>query len=205
MWASILSSGIQFGRRSIGCVVRPYQTYREIRHGVTMWEIGYVVVLILVYFGLVSMGKTNAFNPLILSKQFIKLAVGASVTSVSVVTILYFLGAQIGKPVRVDRLATMWGYTLLPTLAWFVMTAAMTWIFPPPRSETVLGISLSMVYLVATLVFFFWKGELYFLTLRFGLGFDLKRIIGVSIGLLPLYMVLSVLLYRLGIFGVPFL
>lgn len=85
------------------------------------------------------------------------------------------------------------------------MTSFLYVLLPPPRTESVLGIGFSFLYLTMSAILFFWKIELYYLTLRFGLKLDLFRIIAVTSVILPILIGYSFIMYRLGILRVPFL
>jgi len=98
-----------------------------------------------------------------------------------------------------------WGYSLIPTLVWFLVTLVMYVLIPPPRTETILGRGFSLLYLTFSLSLFFWKGLLYYLTLRFALKFDLTKIILASLLFFPLLGATSYFLYIFGIFKVPFI
>jgi hypothetical protein len=63
----------------------------------------------------------------------------------------------------------------------------------------------SLVYLLFSAVLFFWKAELYYLTLRFGMRLALKQILYVTVVFVPILCIYSVGMYHFGIFRIPFI
>ncbi|MCX8009237.1 MAG: hypothetical protein N3A54_06105 [Patescibacteria group bacterium] len=197
--------GILFSKRLVGIIHAPYQTYRSVIEKGRIGELFYIFAICAVYFALASLVKVASFSPLLLTKQFIVLVSGAfwgyclTVILISIVTFLY------NRKGSIRGIAVAWGYTLIPTVSWFFLTSLLYILFPPPRSQSFYGVLLSLVYLTLSAVLFFWKIELYYLTLRFGLRTDLIRIVLTTIFILPVLVLYSFCMYKLGIFRVPFL
>jgi hypothetical protein len=161
--------------------------------------------LLACYFALSSLVKTAAFRPYVLTKQFILIALAVLVTYIIVVLLLWGIGKLFGGKGTLRSLALAWGYTLVPTFCWFFITSILYVVFPPPRSGSPLGILFSALYLSFSIVLFFWKSMLTYLTLRFSMRLDLWRIIMVF-GIVGTGMVFySIGMYRLGIFRIPFI
>lgn len=104
-----------------------------------------------------------------------------------------------------NRVFRVWIYSYLPTFLWFVMTAGLFALLPPPRQTTFLGLLFSVIFLAASAALLIWKGVLYYLTLRLGVGLNSKQIFAVSVVLTPVVVMYSGLLYRWGVFKFPFL
>jgi len=198
-------SGIAFSRHVVGIILKPYQTYRAVAERGKWGELFYILIVILVYFAMSSIVKTASFRPFLLTKQFITLSAGALAGYLFIVGIMGGIGKLWKKGKSAEGLAVAWGYTIIPTALWFFTTSLLYVILPPPRTESFLGVAFSLVYLVISAVLLFWKAELYYLTLRFGLQLDLSKIIGVTTLLIPVLVVYSLFMYKLGIFRVPFL
>jgi hypothetical protein len=162
-------------------------------------------VLVSVYFALAAVIRTAAFRPFLLTRQFTLLILATAVTFTLAVTLLWGLSRLFGGKGTLRTVALCWGYSLLPTLTWFLVTSILYVIFPPPRTERLQGILFSIVYLVLSSTLLFWKATLAYLTLRFGMRLDFMRIIAVFALAGPVIVVYSIGMYRLGIFRIPFL
>ncbi|MFH0749894.1 MAG: YIP1 family protein [Candidatus Gottesmanbacteria bacterium] len=205
MRGSILRGCIGFIRSSIGLITTPYETYRRIVNHGSLWELVPLGVLLSCYFAISSLVKTAAFRPYILTKHFILLAMVVLATYSITVLLLWGVSKLLRGKGDIRSLGIAWGYTLIPTLLWFLATSLLYVIFPPPRTGRPLGILFSALYLSFSTALFFWKAMLSYLTLRFGMRLDLWRIIAVFFivgGVMAIY---SIGMYRLGIFKVPFI
>lgn len=201
----LLISLIAFGRTLVGIVARPYETYRRLTDRGTLVELVWVGFLLAFYFSLATIVKTAAFRPFLLTKQFVLLFGGALVGYVVAVAVIWTGGRAVGGKGSLGRVALGWGYTLVPTVVWFLATSILYIVLPPPRTTSVGGIGFSIFFLVFSTVLFGWKIMLSYLTLRFGLRLDLGKIILVVALSLPVLAVYSVFMYRMGIFRIPFL
>ncbi len=202
---SILLAGISFGRNLLGLIFRPYETYRRITREASAFELLFIGMLLTVYFAVASVVKTSAFRPFLLTATFIKLASAAGVGFILIVAVFWFSGRFVKSSEKLKGLLIGWAYTLVPTLCWFLSTSLLYLILPPPRTTSVAGIAFSLIFLIFSVALLFWKIMLSYLTLRFGLRLDIKRILIVTMVSLPVAGFYSYLMYRLGIFKVPFL
>ena len=205
MKGSILSGCIGFIRSSIGLVTRPYETYRHIANHGSLWELVPLAFLLSCYFAIASLVKTAAFRPYLLTKQFFILAGFVVVTYCITVFLLWGVSRILRGEGTLVVVARTWGYTLIPTLLWFLVTSLLYVVFPPPRTGRPLGILFSALYLSFSTVLFFWKVILSYLTLRFSMKLDLVRIIVVFSIVGMIMASYSVIMYKLGIFKVPFI
>lgn len=204
--AFFLKSLILFFQNTWGSIQRPYETYRKLAEGKNLTQALPIFLLCLLYFGwttLIHVGLRN--HPLLVSFNFFK------ITSASIITFGLVMGAFVVVSRMFGGRGTIWSvflpwtYALLPTLVWFFATSLLWLLFPPPRTLALSGKALSFTFLVFSWFLFFWKGVLYYLTLRFGMKLDLLRILGVTLVIFPLGFLYALLMYRLGIFRVPFL
>ena len=205
MTGSLLIGSISFFRSCIGLATKPYETYRRIVHHGSLWELVPLGVLLSCYFAIASLVKTAAFIPFVLTKQFLLIALSVLVTYGVTTSLLFIVGKCFGGRGSIRIVALAWGYTLLPTLLWFLGTSVLYVLFPPPRTGSPLGIVFSVLFLLFSSVLFFWKTILTYLTLRFGMKLDLWRIIavfGIVGGSMVFY---SIGMYRLGIWKIPFI
>lgn len=196
---------IGFGRNAVGIITRPYETYRRIIDRSSYTELIPLASLLSLYFTVASVVKAPLFRPYFLTKQFMVLASGVGLSFLLVVGALWVIGQKIGGKGTFRGILMGWAYTLIPTLLWFLATSLLSVFFPPPRTERVQGILFSVIYLLFSSVLFFWKLVLSYLTLRFGLRLDLKQILITSAITIPILGIYSFLMYKLGIFRIPFL
>lgn len=201
----VARAGVAFSQNIIGIVTRPYETYRRIVDRGTSWEMVYVGILLAFYFALASLVKTAAFRPFLLTRQFILLVSAAGVSFLVTVGVLWLAGRLVGGEGKFSVLVRAWAYTLVPTVLWFLFTSVLYVVLPPPRTTSVLGVAFSIVFLLCSAMLFWWKLQLGYLTLRFGMRLDLLKIMivaAVSAVVLGFY---SSGMYKLGIFKVPFI
>lgn len=183
----------------------PYKTYRKLALKEELSRSLLIFLASLTYFAWATMIRAQTLNPLFLSFNFSKLSLGAFFTFLVVVLSVYFLGKLVGGKGSLKSVFVTWAFSLIPTLLWFLATSLFYIFLPPPRTTSFLGVLFSLFYITFSASLFFWKGLLYFLCLRFSLKLDLLRIILISALLFPLGIFYSVLMYRLGIFKVPFI
>lgn len=206
----LLAKGIRlaflFVRNAVGSVQTPYETYRKLAKGDDLFQAIPLFLICISYFGwssLVRFGLSS--HPYQLSFSFGKLVIAASVTYILILFSLVFIARLVEGSGSYRSVFLPWTYSLLPTVLWFFTTSVMTLIFPPPRTESFLGLLFSFLFLSLSLFLFFWKGMLYYLTLRFGMKLDMGKIMIASLILLPLGALHAVVMYYLGIFKIPFI
>lgn len=198
-------AALVFSKHFLGIITHPYQTYRHIIDHGRWGELVYIWIICCAYFALASVVKTASFHPVLLTKQFVVL-VGSAILGFSLLLLLLGItGKYLTQKFSFQRVSVAWGYTLIPTVIWFLITSFLYVILPPPRTESFLGVGFSLLYLTLSVILFFWKAELYYLTLRFGLKLDLIKIIAVTAIYVPLLGIFSICMYKLGILRVPFL
>src|SRR3989338_4090390 len=200
-------SFILFLRNSFGTVINPYQTFRsisvenaEIRQGI------FIHIIILFYFLSVSILKTGIRNPYLLTMKF-NVLYFSFLVGFLIMLGLFFIFFRLLKTNIFPFITVflLWSYSLLPTFFWFLFTSVLYLFFPPPRTLTYPGKIYSLSYLVLSLTLLFWKIILYYLTLRFALRLDLFKISLISLFIFPLIFLYSLLMFRLGIFKIPFI
>lgn len=185
MLDQLLVAAVSFCRNTLGLVVRPYETYRRIVERGSHWELVFIAIVVAV----------SAF----------RLLAAAAATYALVVGLLWVVGRWVGGRGALGGVALAWGYTILPTVTWFLATSALYVLLPPPRTSSIAGVAFSILFLVFSATLFFWKLTLGYLTIRFGLKLDFARIL-VVVGIVgPIVGAWSWGVYRLGIFKVPFL
>ncbi len=205
MGTSLVLWGIAFSRNFIGLLTRPYETSRRIVDHGKPGELIFVAIVLACYFALASLVRVASFRPFLLTREFIELVFATSTTYGLAVLLFWSAGQLVGAHGKQKGLAIMWGYTLIPTLVWFLATSLLYVILPPPRTTSTQGVVFSLLFLLFSGVLFFWKATLAYLTLRFGLRLSLTKILIVLAVSLPVLGAYSIGMYRIGIFRIPFL
>ena len=194
---------LDFLKNMWGSIQRPYETYRSLGKQ-DPYQLLIHVSLVAAYFFFISPIKLRTLHPLILTLNASRLFTTALATYLLVCFLFLILAKLLKSEANLRAVLLCWGYSLVPTLLWFFTTSIFYILLPPPRHETVPGRIFSIVFITFSLSLFFWKGILYYLTLRHALKLDLVKIIIVSAIFLPLLGVYSLWMYSLGIFRVPF-
>lgn len=200
-----MAAFLSFLRHSVGTITKPYETYRELTKGSYLGEVFFMGLLISGYIGIASILHKGLGSGLLLTLRFGKLFSGIIFTFIFAWGSLYFAGRLFGGKGRPLNLFLPWVYSLLPTIVWFLTASFFYFFLPPPRTTAITGQIFSLVFIAISLTLFYWKGVLYYLTLRLGHRLDLLRILLVSLIVFPLGIVYSLLTYKLGLFRVPFI
>ncbi len=202
----MLAALIEFGGYLIGSVHLPYQTFRAISYRRPYIHFVFIGGLIILYLMLSSLAKGSLrANPFFLTKSLLIAGVAISFSYIFTSFLIYSVAGIFKKKGRLAVFMLLWSFSLLPTLAWFLITTIFYVLLPPPRTYSLKGQLFSGIFLTFSIACFFWKGILYYLSLRIGLLLTAKKIMIVSWIILPVIFVYAYILYRLGIFGVPFI
>ena len=108
------------------------------------------------YFVVASIVKTSLFRPYLLTRQFVVLSSAAGLTFCRGFP-FRCIGDVFGAKGSSKGLALGWGYSLLPTAAWFWMTSLLYVLIPPPRTTSVPGMIFSVLYLIISATLYFGK------------------------------------------------
>lgn len=201
----ILKLFILFGKNTWGCINRPYITYRRLtQKSIDAKQTIFIFILAVGYFTFASLLRTGVRNPYLLTIKFNSLLAGGAIGFLGIIACFFILGKLIKANTQLLTIFILWAYSLLPTIIWFFFTSFMFLLLPPPRTLSIWGKLYSVFFIAFSFALLFWKIILYYLTLRFALRLDLFRIIFVSMILTPVFVGYSVLMYRLGIFRIPF-
>lgn len=201
----LIVGAVAFGRTAFGIMTRPYETYRRIvTHG-KPGELVWIALLLGAYFALASMVKVAAFRPFLLTQQFAVLFMGAISGALVAVASIIVAGRLLHARTPLTRLLIAWSYTLIPTVVWFFATSLLYVVLPPPRTTSILGILFSLLFLAFSATLLWWKITLSYLTLRFTLKFTLGQSLVVALLCAPVIALWAVIMYKTGIFKVPFL
>lgn len=196
---------VTFVKHLVGIAHKPYETYRQITNNPKLFELLYIGLCCLVYFSFVSLIRIPEFRLYVLTREVVLLTLGALAGYMAMVVAMWSGGLLFGGKGTILRVAVSWGYTLIPTVLWFLVTSLLYIVFPPPRTESIRGVSFSLLYLVISSILLFWKIELYYLSLRFAMRMSLKGIIMTGILTIPVIIGYTIGMYKVGIFKVPFI
>lgn len=193
-------------KNAYGCLNSPYTTLRKLAYErETAFHVVYLWLLALGYFAFASYVRIGTDSPFLLTFKFNLLISAGAAGFLSMVVLLYFLGKLVGGSGDMKTVMILWSYTLLPTVFWFLITSFMYILFPPPRTLSVAGKLFSVVFVAFSIAMLIWKIILYYLTLRFGMKLDLFRIGIISTVVIFFITIYSILMYKFGIFRVPFI
>lgn len=201
-----LKQFVEFGKNIIGIIQKPYQTFRSISLRKPFIQLYFIAMLIFIYLSLSTLAKESLkANPLFLSKSLVEIGLVICLSYFLVSQLLYRIGKIIGGVGLLSNFMLLWAFSLLPTLSWFLLTTIFYVLIPPPRTSSIGGMSFSFLFMVFSAACFLWKGILYYLSLRIGLHLSAIKIGTLSVVVLPLLFLYSYLLFKLKIFGVPFI
>lgn len=203
--ANLAFGALAFARHTLGIMTKPYQTYRAIMTSGSLWELPFIALFVGIYFAFATLVKVDAFRIFLLTKQFILLWGVAFGSYMLVSYLLWFVGKKLGGTGSFFSVSLGWAYTLIPTVCWFLVTSILYIVLPPPRTTSIPGTLFSLLYLVFSGSLFFWKIVLMYLTLRFGQKMAFGAIVKTLSTVIPVLLLYSFMLYRLGIFRIPFL
>lgn len=195
-----------FARNVLGVINNPYITYRKLSDAKSSKShIFFIFLLVLFYFTLTSLIRSGIGNPYLLTYKFNLLAGAFLLGFTGLISVYYLSGKYFHKNPSLKVLTVLWSYSLLPTVFWFFLTSLLYIVIPPPRTFSIPGKIFTIFFTASSIALAIWKAILYYLTLRFGLKFDLIRIIFTTMVTLPLIILYALKMYQWGIFRIPFI
>ncbi len=195
----------RFIRNCWGLISEPYATMRRLSSEGNSIDVVGVWCAVLVGFVFIALLRSRSLHPFLLTYNFGLLTTGVVFTYLLTVLGIYLVGKLVGGRGELKTVVITWSMTLLPTLIWFIAASFSYLILPPPRNLTMLGKLFSLVFVSGSVALFFWKGMLYYLTLRFGMRLAMGRILIASAIIFPLGILYSIVMYQVGIFRIPFI
>ncbi len=155
----ILTSSILVLNNFSGLIFTPYKVMRKVSNTFDSKQVLLIFFLVFMYFFSVSFIYGSNIH------GFIYFLLSFSLTTL----FFYLSGRLIRFPGSFLSLISTWSYGLLPTLIWFFLTAVLFAFFPPPRTQSLLGTILSMLFVGVSVSLLFWKITLIYLAIRFSL------------------------------------
>ncbi len=195
-----------FGRNTIGCINDPYITYRRLTQEKTaVSQTAIITIFVVLYFFFVSLVRGGLQHPLILTLKLNILLLTSVSGFFGVIGLIYILGKILGNRGKIRSVYVLWSYSLIPTLVWFIITSFLYLLIPPPRTLSITGKIFSVVFIAFSLAVLLWKLILFYLTVRFSLKADLKKITVITVIILPIVAIYAWVSYQLKIFRIPFI
>lgn len=109
------------------------------------------------------------------------------------------------KSIKIKPALLIFGYTLIPTLVWFLVNSWLYYLFPPPRTISFLGKGFSLIYISFSIALLIWKVIVMYLAVRLVTRFTFFRIFYSMLLYIVCMIPYSILLYSLRLFRIPFL
>lgn len=203
---TLLEWFVLFVKNTIGTVNAPYETFRKMSFKEeSLGQLVFVGLCCIGYFAFASLVRTGLRNPFLLTFQFNKLALFSAINFLIITVLLFKVGKRVGGIGKYRNVVLSWGYTLIPTLIWFFVTSFIYILLPPPRTLSLPGKIFSIFYIGFSLTMLYWKVVLYYVTLRFSLKLDLKKIGIVSVVFALYIVIFGLTMYKSGIFRILFI
>lgn len=195
------------GRNCWGTLAHPYLTFKRVSRNPQIAPSIVLLVIISLYFiiraplvqglsqGLFQWGLQSLIGILITITSYLLIT-----------TLIYLLCRQFsGETIKYRSIFTTWIYSYLPTVIWFAATVFTFITIPPPRQNTLLGITFSVLYTIFSLSLLGWKLLLLWLVFRIPGNLTNKRTFLAMCILIPLLILYSYFLLRLGLWRIPFI
>jgi len=199
-----------FGKNIYGIIQKPHAKFIDLAKTASLWQTVFIWFLIfwaLLWAGAVKVGVFR--NPMFYAIQISKFYFISLLSFLIICLLIYYLGRifRVTKNsfAELKKIIILWSFSMVPTVVWFMGISFLFFIFPPPRSFSLQGYTLSALLIGFSTILFYWKLLLYYLTLRIGFKITWKKIITISIVFFPVVFLYSLILYKAGIFRVPFI
>lgn len=185
-------------RRFILLIFTPYKTLRKISFEKDRPQILIIFIFIFIYFYLSAFLRKSFYTPglifIIFTGQFL-------------LTVLFFylIAKSLNREVDLDSFIFTLSYSLFPTIIWFITNSVFYYFLPPPRRLTIGGKLFSIFFIAFSVSLLVWKAILFFLSIRFSSRLGVYRVLYLILLYLCLFAPLSLLLYQLKIFRIPFI
>lgn len=192
-------------RNMVGLILFPYKTMRRISSETDLFQIGIMFILTYSYFILANIIRRKTLHPFVISSSSLVTFVFFLITFFFVISFFSITGRITHKKVKDTSLLFTFAYSLFPTIIWFFTTSLLYLLLPPPRTVSILGQALSVVFIIFSLSILLWRSILLYLSIRFSLKTDFYETLFFIALFLVWFLPYSYGLYYLKIFRVPFI
>lgn len=192
--ANALSSAIIFIRTVLGLIFIPYKMMRRVSMDPSFTNSILIGIITCTYF--------------YVSKDTLSVAIVSCIAAfflfVSTVVLFSLLPGEGTAKERLKRYIATWSLSYIPTILWFYAGMMLFIFIPPPRTLSVGGISLSILFLAYSVSLLLWKLILAYLSIRFSSRVHLYRVLYYMFLYLAVSIPVWILFYNLHIFRIPF-
>ena len=185
-------------KRFFQLIFFPYKAIRKISKEKDAYQIIIIFSLVFIYFLISSNIRDSSFSFLF---PFLIFVINLLVS----VLFFYFFSSIFSKKMSIRPYLFSFTYSLFPTLIWFIINSFLYVILPPPRTESFLGISFSILFVAFSLSLFIWRLILLYLSVRFSSRLDFNKILYMIFIYFCLFIPYSFFLYYFKIFRIPFI
>jgi hypothetical protein len=205
--ASFLASIILVFRNTYRLIQDPYKTMREIAKERDVVQILLIFSVCCCYFLYAATVRHGSIDPVIITSSAIISSISFITTFALFIVFIYLIGKKYGVKHEdvVPRAVHLATYSLLPTLTWFWLTSTLFVLVPPPRHATPLGILFSIFFIIYSLTFLDLRIMMLYVTIRFSLRTSFQQTVKIMFIYFALFFPYSLILYKLGLFRVPFI
>lgn len=208
--SQIIAALLVVFHRSIQLAIKPYETMRSVSQRTYRTQVGVIALLVYLYFVYATAIRSRTLDPVILSSSSLWTFAYFVLTFVLVTGYFYVFGyiAQHFKKAKLVEYRTyisLFAYSLVPTILWFFATSTLFVLVPPPRGLTLLGKAFSVIFIVYSITLLLWRFNLLYISLRFALKAKFYTILVAIITFCLWFGPYSVLMYKHGIFRIPFI
>lgn len=204
-FTKISVSAILFLRNSFRLIFSPYKTMRSISSDQDILQSGIIFFLCYLYFIAANIIRKKTLHPFIISSSSVITFLFFLVTFFLVTLFFYVSGRRLNKSIKYFSILSTFSYSLIPTLLWFFITSLFYLTIPPPRNLTFPGKLFSLFFIFYSATLFIWKIILFYLSLRFSLKINFYKIFFLIALFLMWFLPYSYLMYKFGIFRIPFI
>lgn len=208
MFKEIFVSLILVWRNFFRLIFYPYITMRKISQEKDWFQPLTIFFFAYLYFIFANIVRKKTLHPFIISSSSFVAFVFFLLTFFLTLSFFYLIGKSFSRNKTRSAFIPLiftFSYSLFPTLIWFFTTSFLYFLLPPPRTFSILGKSFSLFFTTFSLILFFWKTILFYLSLRFSLRLNFYRIIYLTLIFLLWFWPYSVVMYKLKIFRIPFI
>ena len=198
LFINIFSSSFLILKRTLHLILTPYKTMREISLRGDKTESILLFLSSFLYLIVAGYLRKSVAMGIISCGAFILVFY---VTAY----FFYYISHGFNQEIKKTPFFITFSYTLIPTFFWVITNIILFILLPPPRTMSILGQGFSIIFIAYSISLLVWKLILVYFALRFSSKLGLYRIIYMMLLYLVIFVPLSLLLYYLKIFRIPFL
>ena len=210
MVSNILATFIICIRNAYLLAVRPYRTMRSIASKPDTSQAAVILIVAGIYFIYAAAIRAQTLNPLVISTSSMRTLIFFLLTFASTIGFMWIIGKilqrfKLADPHDLKVAYVLSSYSLIPTSVWFFITSSLYVLFPPPRYDTFLGTTFSILFIIFSCSILVWRIILWYLTIRFSLKAQFMTIL-LTMSLYAVWFIpYTFLMYTFRISRIPFI